>query len=184
LNYAGYEGFRLTHELDTNKSKSETIYRSVRSSIFGAVIGTYLADIVRNLFVERKEKLKDIITDISPIESYIGTVAGGTTGGLAGIYLNSIPTSSISSATNKIASNYTRKSLDKTYLDDYELGESIITDNIAIGIILYVFGFDLYQNDNMGIAKGNIFIEQLVVFFVINIYFIARTPFIVSDLED
>ena len=34
LNYAGYEGFRLTHELDTNKSKSETIYKSRRKYYF------------------------------------------------------------------------------------------------------------------------------------------------------
>ena len=179
-NYVGYKGY---YDCISNKNnKEQKLYKSVRGGIFGAVIGTYLADLVRNTFVERKERLFNIITDISPVDNYIGSTAGGLAGGTVRLYLNGLNSNSIAIASNKITTNYVYKSRDKNYLDDYELAEAIIFDTIAIGIILYVFGLDIYTNKD--VDKPNVFFEQLAVFFVLNLYFIARAPFIEADLLD
>lgn len=176
--YIGYEGF--LEEKKENKTKK--LYKSTRAGLYGAIIGTYLADLVRNIFVENKTEILDVIMNISPIDNYMGSAAGGTAGGLVRTYLDPITTSSVSVGTNKITTNYTSKSLNNNYLDDYELAEAIIFDNIAIGIILFIFGPDLL--DNVEADHNIVFTEQLIIFFVINLYYLYRTPAIAVDLID
>lgn len=148
------------------------------------MIGQYISDIIFNIFVFNKKDFYAVITEISPIASYMAATTSGFLNGLTEPYIDDISSVAFRNILYVYSNDYySRLVKEEDIVDEINTSE-LIVDTIAVVIIFCVFSrsarCDFYNHKlqkcgliSVSEENQDVF-SSIIIIFSINLYVYYR----------
>lgn len=111
----------------------------IKTGVVGGVLGQYISDLFFNTFVYEKRNFISIITDISPIPSYIAATSAGFINGLTEPYIDDITSAGLRNVVYSYTNNYYSIKAGLRDASDTLRAIDVVGDTIAIIILVWAF---------------------------------------------
>ncbi len=151
-------GFPVKTKL--NIDKNDLILAS-KDGVIGAITGFYLGDIIKNILIDQKKNIFDIINIRSQISDYMATCSAGFLGGITSLYLDPIANNIFSTSITSYSKNEYAKLTNEEIISNLELSYGIIFDSIVTSII---FAFIYKGNIHVPLRHHNDYLNTKILF--------------------
>lgn len=165
-----------TNEEDIDDS---SLYKAFKDGIYSGIIGQYISDVVVNMINDTPK----IITNISSTGTYYAGVLSGGLAGYTSIYLDPIANTFVLVGFYYLIYAYVENKTRGLSINKSKMAKDIITDSIAIIILLLIFTRNTYLEflnarrkrrnlEQIEIEESQI--DDLIGEIVVGIYFYAK----------
>ena len=127
----------------------------IKTGVSGGIIGQYISDLFFNIFVFNKKDFFKIITEISPIPSYIAATAAGFSNGLTEPYIDDITSAGLRNVVYSYTNNYFSIQTGLKDISDTLRPIDLVGDTIAI--IILVWAFNIHARKDFYNHKAKIY---------------------------
>ena len=146
----------------------------IRNGVIGGIIGQYISDLFFNLFIYNKCNFFDIISDVSPIPSYIAATASGFSNGLTTPYIDHLTSAGMRNIIYIYTNNYFSVKTGEIDITDTITMPNLVGDTIAVVILVWAFNIharedyynhkaDLYDMPHPFEEQNDIFTSVMIV---------------------
>ena len=111
----------------------------IRAGVSGGIIGQYISDLFFNIFVFNKRDFLKIITEVSPVPSYIAATASGFANGLTEPYIDDITSAGLRNVVYSYTNNYFSIETGIKDIEDSLRAIDLLGDTMAIIILIWAF---------------------------------------------
>lgn len=111
----------------------------IKAGVSGGIIGQYISDLFFNIFVFEKKDFFKIITEISPIPSYIAATTSGFMNGLTEPYIDDLTSAGLRNVVYSYTNNYFSIQTGIRDIEDSIKPIDLLGDTMAIIILVWAF---------------------------------------------
>ena len=111
----------------------------IATGVSGGIIGQYISDLFFNTFVYNKRDFIKIITELSPIPSYIAATTSGFMNGLTEPYIDDLTSAGLRNVVYSYTNNYFSIQTGIKDPEDTLRAIDLVGDTIAIVILVWAF---------------------------------------------
>lgn len=140
----------------------------ISTGVSGGIIGQYISDLFFNIFVFNRKNFFEIITNVSPIPSYIAATASGFANGLTEPYIDDLTSAGLRNVVYSYTNNYFSIQTGIRDAEDSIRPIDLLGDTMAIIILVWAFNLharkDFYNHKAKMHHAPQPFVDQNDIF--------------------
>ena len=111
----------------------------IKNGVMGGIIGQYISDLFFNVFVYNRRDFLNIISNVSPINSYFAATASGFTNGLTEPYIDELTSVGLRNVVYLYTLNFVGVEIGERDICDTITLPNLVGDTMAVVILVWAF---------------------------------------------